>query len=149
MKSETALNVAGYIITQCLKKDYEIHNQKLNCLLYFSQSWFLLLSKGVTPCFDDSIEAWCFGPVVPLVYNKYARYGSLEIPGPIQYQKLTNKIFTDNLDTVIDYYGNYAGYQLFDIIKHQEPYKKAIIEGREFRGSVISNASITSFFVNE
>ena len=32
------------------------------------------------PCFDDKIEAWNFGPVVPTAYHEYKQYGSGDIP---------------------------------------------------------------------
>ena len=32
------------------------------------------------PCFAEDIEAWDFGPVVPVAYHVYKRFGAGEIP---------------------------------------------------------------------
>ncbi len=65
----SAIDVARYIIWYCKRRRYSISNLKLQKILYFVQANFLV-SIG-TPCFEEEIEAWDFGPVVPEVYHEF------------------------------------------------------------------------------
>ena len=75
-----ALSVAHYIIGACSRLNFGISNLKLQKILYFVQAEFLVSTPTHTPCFSERIEAWDFGPVVPVVYHKYKVYGSGLIP---------------------------------------------------------------------
>lgn len=46
-----------------------ISNMKLQKLLYYEQGYHLAYFDE--PLFDEDIEAWKFGPVVPQIYEKY------------------------------------------------------------------------------
>lgn len=46
--------------------------------MYFIQANFILHNHK--PCFDDTIECWKYGPVVPNVYSTFRTYGSDSIP---------------------------------------------------------------------
>lgn len=63
------LDVAIYIISSM-----QVDNLKLQKLLYYSQAVHLVMHDG-KPLFDESIEAWAYGPVVRSVYNRYKRNG--------------------------------------------------------------------------
>lgn len=54
-----------------------VTNLHLQKLLYYAQGWSLAM-RGV-PLFDDPVEAWDLGPVVPPVYHQYKRFGSRAI----------------------------------------------------------------------
>lgn len=47
---------------------------KVQKLLYFAQGWYLAYLDD--PLFNDSIQAWKFGPVVENVYKHLKKYGS-------------------------------------------------------------------------
>lgn len=89
-----AEEIAAYVI----KTTEWMCNFKLQSVLYFVQAEFLVV-KG-RPCFDDPIEAWGFGPVIPNVYRQYTIYGGmmiLEVKAPIPHltkedQELINGI---------------------------------------------------------
>ena len=74
----TALDVAMHVVNYINDQGGTVSNLKLQKLLYFVQGFFLILKDG--PCFEDEIEAWDFGPVVPEVYFEFRRYGSCSIP---------------------------------------------------------------------
>lgn len=63
------------IANQLLVKAYRasdgelMTNLKLQKMLYYQQGFHLAYFG--TPLFDDEIEAWMYGPVVPSVYNHY------------------------------------------------------------------------------
>ena len=48
-------------------------NMKLQKMLYYQQGFHLAVFG--TPLFDEPIEAWMYGPVVPSVYEHYKKYG--------------------------------------------------------------------------
>lgn len=73
-----ASQIAEYMLA--LDRDMSgngIDNLKLNTLLYFAQGQ--ALATIGRPLFDDSIEAWNNGPVVPAVYFKYKSKGGKNI----------------------------------------------------------------------
>ena len=71
MNRYVALAVAKYILSL-----RPMTNLRLQKTLYFIQVAFLLTrERGI---FDDEIEAWQYGPVVPSVYNEY-KYSSRNI----------------------------------------------------------------------
>lgn len=74
------LDVCRHVINYSNECDYGISNLKLQKVLYFIQAYFLIEKKDRTPCFDEKIEAWDFGPVVPEAYYEYKQYGSGDIP---------------------------------------------------------------------
>ena len=75
-KEYKALDLAKYIVQKCIDDDCPISHLQLQKILYFIQEAFL---RNGHPAFPDPIEAWQFGSVVPIVYNKYRIYGGKTI----------------------------------------------------------------------
>lgn len=71
------LNIAHYVVDKCTNENNPISNLQLQKILYFLQRDYLKNYKQ--PLFEEKIEAWVFGPVVPLVYYEYCGYGALKI----------------------------------------------------------------------
>ena len=71
-----ALDLAKYIISKCTADHRPISNLQLQKILYYVQKVFL---ENGMEAFDDEIEAWQFGPVVPEVYYQYCGFGSMSI----------------------------------------------------------------------
>lgn len=72
-----ALDIAKYIISKGTNDGEPISNLQLQKILYYIQSEFLQSRNNVA--FDDDIEAWQFGPVVPNVYYYFCGYGAMKI----------------------------------------------------------------------
>lgn len=72
----SALQVAKYIIDKCTQERHPVSNLQLQKILYYIQKEFL--QSGIC-AFDDDIEAWQFGPVVPAVYRQYCGFGAMPI----------------------------------------------------------------------
>ena len=53
-------------------------NLKLQKLLYYQQGYHLAVFG--TPLFDEQVEAWMYGPVVPCVYDEFSNSGSNVLP---------------------------------------------------------------------
>lgn len=77
MAITTALNLAKYVIKECISHERPVSNLQLQKILYYIQVSFL--KSFNEPCFGEDIEAWKFGPVVPVVYYKYCGFGATAI----------------------------------------------------------------------
>lgn len=71
-----ALELAAYVVNKCIDEHQPITNLQLQKILYYIQRDFL--HRGDT-AFNDVIEAWQFGPVVPNVYYYYCGNGAMPI----------------------------------------------------------------------
>lgn len=135
-----ALDVAKYIVT---KHDF-ISNLGLQKLLYFIQAEFLI-STG-NPCFDDPIEAWAFGPVIPSVYKEYKIYGGGSIYASKK-DNAANHLILDYdkkiIDDVVSHLIKYPAAVLTDVTLHQTPWIQSYQKGKQ---NIISNELIKEFF---
>ena len=73
----SAVELSKYIITKCARENKPISNLQLQKILYFIQKEYLQ-KKGV-PAFNDPIEAWGVGPVVPEAYYFFCGAGAMPI----------------------------------------------------------------------
>ena len=116
-----AKQVASFFIEKSsrLNENNDLTNLKLQKMLYFAQVEYLR-EHGET-LFDDPIEAWQYGPVVPTVYDW------LKFCGAYQISKFDVKTSTDELnEDVIDFlervWGKYSRYSAFGLVdKTHEP----------------------------
>ena len=104
---------------------------KLQKILYFIQAYFLIKQPSRC-CFDDKIEAWDFGPVVPKAYRKYKQFGSSDIPTIIDFEKSdSNDCITGDdknlINTVIDKFADYSATDLVGLTHKQSPWIDAYI----------------------
>jgi uncharacterized phage-associated protein len=88
-----ALTLSKYIINKCTIDNCPITNLTLQKILYCIQLYFLK-NKGAC-LFKDDIEAWIFGPVVPVVYYHFCGFGSM--PLKVTY----DECFVFNPDTLL------------------------------------------------
>jgi uncharacterized phage-associated protein len=135
-----ALDVAKYIINANI---HDIDNLKLQKLLYYCQGIHFCLSD--TPLFDDEIEAWQYGPVVPCVYKKYKSYGF----EPIHKISNTENIRLSNtereaIDMTLSYYGLMSGVTLINKTHQETPWKSVFKPGKKHL--IISKDSIKKYF---
>lgn len=69
-----AIDAANYLVYLMSDICDDLTNMKINKLLYYAQGHYL--QKYGVPMFEDRIEAWEHGPVVPEVYNTYKSGGN-------------------------------------------------------------------------
>lgn len=104
-----ALEIASAFIVNN-RSDAGLTNLKLNKLLYFAQVESLR-RRGVV-LFEDAIEAWQYGPVVPAVYRAFKLFGSSTITSAPMVPQLT----MDELG-IVDYVaGTYGKMTAFDLV---------------------------------
>lgn len=141
----SALSVARHIIRKCDELGRTISNLKLQKILYFVQAEFLVDTNK--PCFNEAIEAWSFGPVVPEVYRAYKVYGSANIP--VRAASGVDFISQEDqqiIDAMVERCAAYSASQLVEITHHQEPWIKAYKQGYN---QVITQDSIQQYFAEE
>lgn len=163
MSEYKAVDIARYIINYSNEKGYGISNLKLQKLLYFVQVYFLIKTKGNKYCFDDKIEAWNYGPVVPTAYHEFKGYGACNIPSVKNYiffdtKNIMNsgrKTFDDSIicdkdkkliKEVVDKFSEYNASDLVAITHGQDPWKNAYHPNCN---NEITIDSLKEYFVNE
>lgn len=138
-----AIDVANFLINLVNQSeiDDQITNLRINKLLYFVQGEYL--AKHDKPLFEDDIEAWTYGPVIPNVYNTFKSLNRLPI------QDVTddcyNSVFTREdklfLINVLVKYGSYSTGRLVEMT-HAPGTPWSLTE----QSDVIPNELIKDFF---
>ena len=74
-----ALDVAKYLILLAKSEEEPecLSPMQLQKLLYYTQGWSLAI-RG-KPLFEERIEAWAYGPVVPEVFRAFKQFGDGQI----------------------------------------------------------------------
>lgn len=119
------MRTANYIAACLINLSYEqgspVSNLKLQKLLYYAQAWNLAFSKQ--PLFNDEIEAWVHGPVVPSVFKVYRDNKWAPIPN------VANDVIPEDirshLEEVWRVYGHLEGNDLERLTHSEEPWLKA------------------------
>lgn len=136
----SALDIAKYIIAYEHRKGREVSNLRLQKLLYFVQAKFL--RETGKPCFLDIMEAWDFGPVVPIVYHEYKIFGALDIILSIDSPHFPVEV-SGIIDNILEYVAPYPTFQLVDITHAQKPWIDA---KANYFNHTISVQSMKDFF---
>jgi uncharacterized phage-associated protein len=112
--------------------DLSLHNEedpmtnlRLNKLLYFAQG--CSLAKRNKPLFDDDIQAWTYGPVIPAVYHCFKSYKKEPIDRV--YRSYDPSVFSDEeFDLLLDVareFGKFTSPTLVNIShSHSGPWHK-------------------------
>ena len=103
-----AKDVANFFIYLSKQADESfMTNAKLNKLLFYAQGCHL--ERTGKPLFNEPIEAWTYGPVVPEIYHKYKEYGKTPIE-TIDKDFIPSSITGDELETLLDVAREYGKY---------------------------------------
>ena len=130
----TVFDVAQYI----LNKSGTMTTWKLQKLCYYSQAWSLVWDDK--PLFNERIEAWANGPVIPALYDKHR--GAFLISSVSGDPTKLNQIQLETIDVIIDAYGVKTANWLSELTHREAPWYNA----RERAGLVLGdrgNAEIT------
>lgn len=115
-------------------------NMKLQKMLYYEQGYHLAVFS--TPLFNENIEAWMYGPVVPCVYEHFKQYGSGGIaPEEGDTISLTEDE-EDLFNEVFDAYVDFSAYGLMRKTHEETPWR----ETTTGPGNAISKDIMTDFF---
>lgn len=124
----SAMDIARYILTWFYDNDEFISNLKLQKLLYYIQGHCLGMFSH--PCFNDTIQAWKHGPVVPTVYRKFSSYAGGSIIYFDRYnQGEINENIEELIDDVLEHYGEYETWDLVDMTHREGPWRGCYVDG--------------------
>lgn len=140
-----ALDIAKYVIWYCNHKHLGISNLKLQKMLYFIQAEFLV--ELDYPCFEDQIQAWDFGPVVPSVYHEYKIFGNSNIPYmSSDIPRIGLLLFEEkHIKEIVAECSKYSASQLVDMTHRQTPWIEAY---KKRENNEITNSEIKDFFTD-
>lgn len=115
-----------------------VTNLKLQKLVYYAQGFHMAINGQ--PLFEDDLEAWEHGPVVPDLYHKFKRFKSSQVEvddmGEINVSEKQMKLIAD----INNVYGQFSAWKLRDMTHNEQPWKEAQ------RGGIISKEKLKSYF---
>lgn len=117
-------------------------NMKLQKLLYYEQGYHL--AQFDEPLFDDDIEAWQYGPVVPAVYQKYAEYGRNGIEPEDKSFEFTNDTEMNLFFKVFETYGKFSACGLMELTHKEAPWLNA--QRPLGHGRIIPKETLKTYF---
>ena len=137
----TAMDVANFFLAEAPEED-QMTNLKLQKLCAYAQA--ISLAYAGCPLFEEELEAWTHGPVVPSVYNAFKDYAKSHIPPPVSKEVARSKFGETEvfiLQMVWAAYGRFTAWALRDQSHWDFPGKFGTKE-------VISKPSIKEAFIN-
>lgn len=140
----TARDVANYFLSLIDPEEGEmISNLKMQKLVYYAQGFHLALTGK--PLFQESIEAWRYGPVVPTLYRELKVNADGPIPPPPE-EFNPDEVFSPEqreiLDEVFEVYGQFSAWKLRDLTHEEKPWRDA-----ESNNGVITHDSLREYFL--
>ena len=122
---------------------------KLQKLVYYAQAWHLTVFS--TPLFEEDVQAWAHGPVVPSLYHRFKntfRDHSIEI-NEIGLETVKFPIETEGLlNEVYSLYGEHSAGYLENLTHSETPWIEARIGIPVYQRSeaVITHASMIKYY---
>jgi uncharacterized phage-associated protein len=117
----SVLEIADEILKIAKRKGVELTPMQLMKLVYIAHGWSLaILEKDL---FSDRIEAWKYGPVIPVLYQATKRFGRKSIPFELISDEEPSPLKTAEqsfLEDVFDKYGHLDGIQLSSLTHKKE-----------------------------
>jgi uncharacterized phage-associated protein len=119
-----AIDVANWFIAKTAEFGDLTTHLKIQKLLYYAEAWTqVLLDKEL---FEEQIQAWSHGPVVPEVFQEFKSFGWNPLPIPSENAIPTfSKDITDVLEQVFEVYGDISAKKLEDMTHTDKPWIEA------------------------
>lgn len=139
----TCFDIADYFLSMVDEDEGDhITNLKLQKLLYYAQGLHLACYNA--PLFEEHIEAWAHGPVIPQVYSKYRDFSYNPIPRPrdLDFDKFDGDS-RGFLDEVYRSFGQYSAWKLREMTHEEPPWKEAYRKGPN---TIISHEALKDYF---
>lgn len=111
-------DVANYI----LSKTGSLTTMKLQKLVYYCQAWSLVWDEKAL--FNEKIEAWANGPVVPVLYDAHRGMYTVKSFKTGEASKLNDEA-KETIDKVIETLANKPAKWLIDLTHMEEPWINA------------------------
>lgn len=111
-------DIAKYFLYRSLVDGDLVSPIKMQKLVYYAYAWILVKNKA--KLFNENIEAWPNGPVVPSLYRELKRYGSQPINedflGRVSENDLMKKFPEEVLETLDEVYQKYMTKTPFELV---------------------------------
>lgn len=126
----TATDVARFLVQCAIDMKAPLTNMKLQKMLYFAWIEYYKVSRSYL--FDDSINAWKLGPVVPEVYDEFKIFAAM----PITFTKKPELELKPEVKGFLNKFSQrYRDVNAFDLVRktHErgKPWSEAYREGRK------------------
>jgi uncharacterized phage-associated protein len=140
-------DVADYILTlSCPEEGDLMSNLKIQKLCYYAAGVAAALREDNSqPLFDEDVQAWLHGPVVPSLYRRFKEHGDGAIPCESIEVELDNFHPSDRflLESIYENFAQYSGWKLRQMTHDEPPWKNAYVEGKN---KVITLDSMSDYF---
>lgn len=117
------VNVAAWFVNHVDRDSGDFMTPlKVQKLLYYAQAWHLLAYDKAL--FDEDMQAWAHGPVVPSVYQEFKAHGYDSIPkyeGAEEIEEASEAI----LSQVANIYGEFSAKRLEAMTHLEDPWRDA------------------------
>lgn len=143
----SALDVSKYIICIAQRNGDIITNLKLQKLLYYAQAWYLVNNNN-SKLFEDDIEAWQYGPVVPKVYNEFKSFGRKPIILDCDLERDFQNLSEDDkhyLNEFCEAFFRFSATELVAMTHQEKPWIEAINNGVR---SIINTDTMYKFYTD-
>jgi uncharacterized phage-associated protein len=137
-----ARDVADYFLTRVDEEAGDsLSNLKLQKLVYYAQGFHLANYRR--PLFQEPIEAWEHGPVVPQLYHAFKQHGATPILRPASFNlRIFSPRIVELLDEVSSVFGQFSAWKLRNMTHAEPPWRDAY----ESESKVISHDSMRRYF---
>jgi len=138
----TALEIAQYIINKCINSGNPVSNLQLQKILYYVQGEYMKKKNG-EPLFEDRMEAWQYGPVIPNVYYNYNCHSSSSIvvkQNDVELEEFESQI----IDPIISEKSIYSAWSLVEKTHSEKPWNSSYEEGKK---NEITNECLRKYFM--
>lgn len=115
-------------------------NMKLQKMLYYQQGFHLAYFG--TPLFEEDVEAWMYGPVVPGVYNAFKEFGKKGLTGDRKNVVMLEDSEEALFGEVMCVYSKYSAIGLMNMTHEEMPWKSTPVG----EGSIIAKEKMMEFF---
>lgn len=117
----TVFDVACYILEQ----KSPLTTVKLQKLVYYCQAWSLVWDEQ--PLFDEQIQAWANGPVIPDLFKHHKGKFNITKSNFSSLGKSKNLTPTqkETINSVLKYYGDKTAQWLVDLAHLEDPWRNA------------------------
>lgn len=123
-----AVDVANYLVERW-GRCYPTIIHKLNRLVYLAQVEAVATTGELL--FEDRIEAWQCGPVVPAVIHAFGEWGDTAITEPIEHAEVKPDA-ARLIDSVAEKYGQLSAFDLVSLVRRPGgAWARVYVPGRE------------------
>lgn len=129
------------------KEGGAMNTMKLQKLVFYCQAYSLVDTGH--PMFPEQIEAWRHGPVVPILWQRFAgRFDACEENLDQEAAPLSPED-QKAVDAIWDTFGGLTGWELRTITHKEEPWKNSYNENEDFHNTVIDVNTMRDFYTRK